>query len=116
MVISKEYVCWLDVPIWLNIDFAHQLNVLISADGHALLADFGLSSLVDSSFSLSINAPSAGTMRWMSPEVIENYGTATAEGDVWAFGMTALVCFVVHCPVIRYNCSGSGAVHSGISV
>ncbi|KIM60729.1 hypothetical protein SCLCIDRAFT_1216613 [Scleroderma citrinum Foug A] len=74
------------------------LNVLISADGHALLADFGLSSLVDSSFSLSINAPSAGTMRWMSPEVIENYGTATAEGDVWAFGMTALELFTREFP------------------
>jgi len=101
MVISKECVCWLDdVLIWLNIDFAHQLNVLISTDGRALLADFGLSSLVDSSFSLSTNAPSAGTVRWMSPEVIENYGTASAEGDVWAFGMTVLVCFVVHCHTV----------------
>lgn len=74
------------------------LNVLISTDGRALLADFGLSSLVDSSFSLSINAPSAGTVRWMSPEVIENYGTASAEGDVWAFGMTVLELFTREFP------------------
>lgn len=31
-----------------------------------------------------------GTINWMAPEKFE-VGVATAEGDIWAFGMTALV-------------------------
>ncbi|KAL4066471.1 kinase-like domain-containing protein [Scleroderma yunnanense] len=73
-------------------------NILVSTDGHALLADFGLSSLVDSSFSLSTNVLGGGTIRWMAPDVIGNYGVASAAGDVWAFGMTALELFTREVP------------------
>jgi len=31
-----------------------------------------------------------GTLRWMAPEIVGG-GEVSAEGDVWAFGMTALV-------------------------
>ena len=66
-----------------------QYNVLISQEGHALLADFGFSHVVNSSFSMS-NSPSGGTLRWMAPEILES-NEPTAPGDVWAFGMTCLV-------------------------
>lgn len=68
-----------------------QYNVLISHDGRALLTDFGLSYLVKSSFSISVGAPGGGTINWMSPENLDDF-KISAEGDVWAFGMTALVC------------------------
>ncbi|KIM52879.1 hypothetical protein SCLCIDRAFT_1223382 [Scleroderma citrinum Foug A] len=68
-------------------------NVLISEEGHALLADFGLLSVMERSFSLTAAAPIHPTMRWLSPEQITNDGKATTQADVWAFGMTALELF-----------------------
>ena len=65
-----------------------QLNVLISNDGGALLTNFTLSWLADSSPSFR---DTGGTVNWMAPEIFDG-GGPTAEGDVWAFGMTALVC------------------------
>ncbi|KAG6329347.1 hypothetical protein ID866_9741 [Astraeus odoratus] len=68
------------------------LNVLISDDGRALLTDFGFSYLVTSSFSMTVDAPLGGTLRWMAPEILDNH-EISAEGDVWAFGMTTLELF-----------------------
>ncbi|KAG6333051.1 hypothetical protein ID866_6040 [Astraeus odoratus] len=65
-------------------------NVLISHDGHALLTDFGISYLVKSSFSMSLNVPRGGTINWLSPENLDDL-RISAESDIWAFGMTALV-------------------------
>jgi len=70
-----------------------QLNVLLSDEGHALLTDFGLSQAVQSSFSMTAPSRLGGSVNWMPPEYIdelEEYAI-TAEGDVWSFGMTALV-------------------------
>ncbi|KAI6114183.1 kinase-like domain-containing protein [Pisolithus sp. B1] len=66
-------------------------NVLISKDGRALLTDYGLSPLVDTSFSMTAAAPIRPTVRWLAPEQIDSYGKVTSQADVWAFGMTALV-------------------------
>ena len=69
---------------------SRQYNVLISQEGHALLADFGFSRVVNSSFTMSNSPSGGGTLRWMAPEILES-GEPTAPGDVWAFGMTCLV-------------------------
>lgn len=65
---------------------------MISEDGHALLTDFGFSYLSQASFSLAAKQRPGGTLNWMPPEYLEadEYEMTTA-GDVWAFGMTALV-------------------------
>ena len=68
------------------------MNVLISAEGRALLTDFGLAHLTDSSFSMTADLPHGGTLNWLAPENVDS-GECTAPGDVWAFGMTAFVCF-----------------------
>ncbi|KAL4070411.1 kinase-like domain-containing protein [Scleroderma citrinum] len=70
-------------------------NALISNDGHPKLIDFGncvspRSPLVDTEHN---DLRGGSTVRWMAPESIDNDGMATAEGDVWAFGMTALELF-----------------------
>ena len=67
--------------------------MLISDDGQALLADFGFSFIVNSSFSMNVpnEDKTKGTINWMSPQSIED-GKVSVEADVWAFGMTALVC------------------------
>ena len=70
-----------------------QANVLISDDGKALLTDFGFSVAVNSSFSMAMSRAGGtkGTLRWMSPEILDG-DEISPEADVWAFGMTALVC------------------------
>ena len=40
---------------------------------------------------MTLTYPIVGALRWMAPEGIDG-GRATAERDVWAFAMTALVC------------------------
>ncbi|KAL4064354.1 kinase-like protein, partial [Scleroderma citrinum] len=66
------------------------LNVLISSDGRALLTDFGLSLLTNSSFSMPTPAEIGGSIAWLAPEMLDG-GEPSATRDVWAFAMTALV-------------------------
>ncbi|KLO18998.1 kinase-like protein [Schizopora paradoxa] len=74
-------------------------NVLISEDGTAQLADFGLSSVGDSVAQLGGSVSnSAGNPRWLAPELLfpDHFGSSgksTRETDVYAFGMTALELF-----------------------
>jgi len=67
-----------------------QSNVLISQERNALLTDFGLSRVVDSSQKLIRINMCGGTLNWMAPELLDG-GEVSAEADVWAFGMTAMV-------------------------
>ncbi|KAG6328693.1 hypothetical protein ID866_10395 [Astraeus odoratus] len=66
-------------------------NILISDDGRAVLTDFGLSFLVNSSISVARSSPKGGTLNWLAPESVDDLCCITAERDVWAFGMTTLV-------------------------
>lgn len=82
--------------------FSLKENILISHDGRALLADFGFSVLLYSSFSLSLSQPTGGTPLWMAPEKLAGYGDSAA-ADVYSFGMLALVLSVVlECTRDRY--------------
>ncbi|KAI6011821.1 kinase-like domain-containing protein, partial [Pisolithus marmoratus] len=57
-------------------------NVLISDEGHALLTDFGLSYLVNSSFSMTSRERHGGTLRWMAPEFLDESNiTMSSAGD-----------------------------------
>jgi len=69
-----------------------QVNVLISDNHQALLTDFGYSVAVNSSFSMTMPSQGGikGTWGWMAPEILDG-SNVSAEADVWAFGMTALV-------------------------
>ena len=69
-----------------------QPNVMISEDGHALLCDFGLSCLTTSTFSMTVDCPRRGSISWMAPEHLDSDLMLTSAMDVWAFGMTTLVC------------------------
>ncbi|KAG6329871.1 hypothetical protein ID866_9217 [Astraeus odoratus] len=65
-------------------------NVLISNEGNALLTDFGLSCLANSSFSMTKSNPIGGSVRWSAPEILDG-AMPSAATDVWSFGMTALL-------------------------
>ena len=78
--------------------FFIKLNILIDQDGCARIADFGLLTIVsDSAHYTSSSTPkSAGTTRWMSPELLDPVrfgredGRATKESDCYALGMVIL--------------------------
>ncbi|KAL4065566.1 kinase-like domain-containing protein [Scleroderma yunnanense] len=86
-------------------------NVLISPEGHPLLTDFGFSYGVDSSLKLSVSTPHGGSLNWMAVEKMDT-GKVTAEGDVWAFGITALELFTRKIPF--HGCWGNIAVMTRI--
>ncbi|KAG6326255.1 hypothetical protein ID866_12834, partial [Astraeus odoratus] len=74
-------------------------NVLISDRGRALLTDFGLAFLTSSSFSMS--TPHGSSLPWLAPENLDSHECAiTRPGDIWAFGMTALVWLAI---VVTYR-------------
>lgn len=72
--------------------FMRQSNVLISDDGQALLIDFSLMSLVNSTFGLPVSVSRMAAINWTAPECLEG-PKAAVEQDIWSYGMTALVCF-----------------------
>ncbi|KAG6331215.1 hypothetical protein ID866_7877 [Astraeus odoratus] len=79
-------------------------NVLISEEGHALLADFGFAYLASSSFCMTASLiPRGCSPNWMSPEIARSFlqGSdchVTVENDIWALGMTALELFTREVP------------------
>ena len=70
-----------------------QANVLINRDGHACLADFSLITMAPDQSSLMLSCVEGGTIRWMSPELIDpgSFGLKesrpTKESDCYALGM-----------------------------
>lgn len=59
-------------------------NILISADGKAKLADFGMSFVLDSS---RVMLDEVGAINWKAPEVIDGKTRGTFASDVYSFGM-----------------------------
>ncbi|KZV87351.1 kinase-like protein, partial [Exidia glandulosa HHB12029] len=63
-------------------------NILVSDNGVARLADFGITSVL-----CDYPAPSstgAGTFRWMAPELLRDSFRLTFASDIWAFGCVIL--------------------------
>ncbi|KAJ7036965.1 kinase-like domain-containing protein, partial [Mycena alexandri] len=67
-------------------------NIMVTEDGRALLADFGFSVLVSSSFSLAITHPTGGTRPWMAPEKLAGKGDSAA-ADIYSFAMMTVELF-----------------------
>ncbi|KAG9087815.1 hypothetical protein FRC06_002351 [Ceratobasidium sp. 370] len=72
------------------------VNILVSASGEVLLADFGLSKILaeeEGAEVASTSLANAGSSRWMAPELFEgdaNVSTVSTASDVWSFGMLSL--------------------------
>ncbi|KAI6021992.1 kinase-like domain-containing protein [Pisolithus marmoratus] len=67
-------------------------NVLVSSGRRALLTDFGLSVLVESTFSMPLSKATRSGFSWMALELLDD-NTTSAASDVWAYGMTMLELF-----------------------
>ncbi|KDQ08936.1 hypothetical protein BOTBODRAFT_117804, partial [Botryobasidium botryosum FD-172 SS1] len=73
------------------------VNVLISGDGHAVIADFGLSHMVanvELAYQQSSDGIQAGNPRWQTPELLTGLTIEdcrrTAQSDMFAFGRLML--------------------------
>ncbi|KAJ1302506.1 hypothetical protein OPQ81_002824 [Rhizoctonia solani] len=67
------------------------LNVLVSSDGVAKIADFGLSTMSEASLGFSETSnPQTGSTRWAAPELLTEEAPKSKESDVYALGMTML--------------------------
>lgn len=85
--------------ILLGLNYLHQnaiahrdikgANVLLAAEGHCKLADFGASKRVEAN---SIVSGLKGTPHWMAPEVIKGQQTSHGwkKADVWSIGCTTI--------------------------
>jgi len=89
--------------------------VLISYRGEALLSDFGLSDLLESSLPITVEVSGVGKINWRSPEHLDA-PRGSGAGDVWAFGMTALVrrgLLPIRLPTLKESV---GTIHSSAPV
>ncbi|KAF7771752.1 hypothetical protein Agabi119p4_6063 [Agaricus bisporus var. burnettii] len=81
-------------------------NILVSDDGRALIADFGISSIVLPT-KLASTQLSSGTMRWMAPELFtgeeESRPTMTLKSDIWSLGCVYYEIFTRKLPF--YHCA-----------
>ncbi|KAK1228999.1 hypothetical protein PQX77_007952 [Marasmius sp. AFHP31] len=92
------------------------VNVLIMPSGRACICDFGLSLIADSqAIGLSSSTSrSAGTLRWMAPELLAENVTATKESDIYAF---ACVCYEILTSLPPFHeCKNDGAVIIQVSL
>jgi len=81
-------------------------NILMDADGHPRICDYGLAFIIAPSEFTSIKT--AGSCRWTSPEIMnppediiladDSLGFFTKESDVYAFAMTVLEIFTGKIP------------------
>ncbi|KZT22871.1 kinase-like protein, partial [Neolentinus lepideus HHB14362 ss-1] len=68
-------------------------NILIDDEGHARLADFGLSVLAEATRGAYSSSTPSGSTRWQSPELLDfdlPKFRKTTYSDVWAFGCVCL--------------------------
>jgi serine/threonine protein kinase len=63
-------------------------NVMLSADGRALLGDFGISRFLDAS-TFTLDGTTLGTVAYMAPEQLEDH-TVGPPADIWSLGIVLL--------------------------
>ncbi|KLO11013.1 kinase-like protein, partial [Schizopora paradoxa] len=72
----------------IHADSRAYANILVSDEGHPLIADFGLStSGISSSLLGTTQHGGKGTLRWMAKELLFDDAPHSIATDMWAFGM-----------------------------
>jgi serine/threonine kinase 3 len=63
-------------------------NILLTSDGRATLADFGVSAKLNSTIGKANTV--IGTPFWMAPEVIQEDNPYDGKADIWSLGITVI--------------------------
>jgi hypothetical protein len=63
-------------------------NIMLGADGRALLGDFGIARLVDGA-TFTVDGTTVGTAAYMAPEQLEDHQVGPA-ADIWSLGVVLL--------------------------
>ncbi|KAJ8077726.1 hypothetical protein PM082_002159 [Marasmius tenuissimus] len=80
-------------------------NILINAEGNPLLADFGLSKMVEdmSSVQFTQTNGAANLYRWFAPEIYIGNGAVSLASDVYSFAMTVLELLTHNQPFAQFK-------------
>lgn len=71
---------------WIHADVKPS-NIIVSADGHATLIDFGSSLKSDESL-ISWDRPVVGTLHYIAPEMLTSQTAADCRSDIYSLGVT----------------------------
>ncbi|MGO8949521.1 MAG: serine/threonine-protein kinase [Ktedonobacterales bacterium] len=74
------------------------VNVLIDTTGRAVLSDFGIAKVLQTSAALTQSGAGVGTPEYMSPEQCRGSGTVDARADIYALGVMLYEMLTGHTP------------------
>lgn len=96
--LSEALVAVCTASVLLGLDYLHKNraihrdikcgNVLLTGDGRATLADFGVSAKLNSTIGKANTV--IGTPFWMAPEVIQEDNPYDGKADIWSLGITVI--------------------------
>jgi len=74
------------------------VNVLMDVSGRAVLSDFGIAKVLQTSAALTQSGAGVGTPEYMSPEQCRGSGTVDARADIYALGVMLYEMLTGHTP------------------